>query len=523
METEVKKEIWQISQVFFIWKEERYSYNFSVLYCLMVMFKRRIFILVCSGVCLGSLASAQELRYGELLSLYFGVVGQEWTFSEQKPLLNFTNLKPSNPLYQLLQLAVANQKFPNLKLALPLQNIALESDLASLLSQNFSYQMDYLEWVPLSFEKLKTELQYLQHFLETTSYRWKNQQEDLKNKVVNEVFSLLKRKFINKEKLENLELPTYDQLSDFVEHLEEPHTKYYSPKEGKQFMDMIKGSFAGIGIYLVHKQEGYPEIVSVIENGPAEKAWLMVGDELLGVNGVSFLDYKNLDTFILDLKGKVWTKVQLQIRRKNQILIIEVIRNHIELPLLNSKKKGDLCYLRMYSFDLWAKKKFAKELQNLLPCKSFVFDLRKNPWGVVEEVVGILQSFLPYNSPILTINFPEKQELLRAQGQIFFPFENPTAVLINETTASAAEIFAGVLKHYYPDTVKLIWKKSYGKGSMQEVVEFPEHSVLKYTLAFRNIADQDFTINQKGISPDLVLEDDPNTEKDEVLAFVGLE
>lgn len=58
---------------------------------------------------------------------------------------------------------------------------------------------------------------------------------------------------------------------------------------------------------------------------------------------------------------------------------------------------------------------------------------------------------------------------------------------------------------------------------MQEVVEFPEHSVLKYTLAFRNIADQDFTINQKGISPDLVLEDDPNTEKDEVLAFVGLE
>lgn len=75
---------------------------------------------------------------------------------------------------------------------------------------------------------------------------------------------------------------------------------------------------------------------------------------------------------------------------------------------------------------------------------------------MVEEVVGILQSFLPYNSPILTINFPEKQELLRAQGQIFFPFENPTAVLINETTASAAEIFAGVLKHYYPDTVKLI-------------------------------------------------------------------
>ncbi len=58
---------------------------------------------------------------------------------------------------------------------------------------------------------------------------------------------------------------------------------------------------------------------------------------------------------------------------------------------------------------------------------------------------------------------------------------------------------------------------------MQEVVEFAEHSVLKYTLALRNLADQDFTINQKGLSPDLVLEDDSNTEKDEVLAFLGLE
>ncbi len=75
---------------------------------------------------------------------------------------------------------------------------------------------------------------------------------------------------------------------------------------------------------------------------------------------------------------------------------------------------------------------------------------------MVDEVVGILQSFLPYNSPILTINFPEKQELLRAQGQTFFPFKNPTAILIDETTASAAEIFAGVLKHYYPETIKLI-------------------------------------------------------------------
>ncbi len=90
-----------------------------------------------------------------------------------------------------------------------------------------------------------------------------------------------------------------------MEHLEDPYTKYYHPEEGKQFMDVIKGSFAGVGIYLVHQEGTYPKIVSVVENGPAKKAGLMVDDELLGVNGVSFLEYKNLDAFILDLKGEV--------------------------------------------------------------------------------------------------------------------------------------------------------------------------------------------------------------------------
>ena len=192
------------------------------------------------------------------------------------------------------------------------------------------------------------------------------------------------------------------------------------------------------------------------------------------------------------------------------------------MPLVQSKKLDGLCYLRIYSFDQGVKKKFSEELLKLVPCETFVFDVRGNPGGIVDEVVGILESFIPNEKPILTINSPEKQEIIGSKNQNFFPFQKLTVILIDEATASAAEIFAGVLKHYYPDQVKLVGQKSYGKGSVQEVVELVEHSLLKYTVALWNIADQKDSLNQKGLIPDLMFQDDPATPQDEVLEKLGI-
>jgi len=113
--------------------------------------------------------------------------------------------------------------------------------------------------------------------------------------------------------------------------------------------------------------------------------------------------------------------------------------------------------------------------------------------------------------------------MLTSKKEPIFSGDKPIAILINEQTASAAEIFAGVLKHYFPAKVSLIGEKSYGKGSVQEVVEFQEGSVLKYTIALRNIADKEESINHEGLKPDLILHDDPKTPEDEVLKRLGLE
>ena len=96
-------------------------------------------------------------------------------------------------------------------------------------------------------------------------------------------------------------------------------------------------------------------------------------------------------------------------------------------------------------------------------------------------------------------------------------------MIMDEKTASAAEIFAGVLKHYYPDKVSLVGTTSYGKGSVQEVVQFQDNSVLKYTVALRYVADQADSLNGKGLKPVLVLRDDPKTPQDEVLTALGID
>lgn len=172
-------------------------------------------------LCIGtSFAQEQTLSYEDFLKLYFGITTHEMQIPEQKPLLLYTNLKPSNPLYQLLQTAVANQKFANIKTDLPLKRPALESDLSLLLKLNYNQEMQAITGNRLTLEVLKKELQKLilkqkAEKEETTS----KISESIKQSVVKGIVQLLKTKFTEKEKLANLPDPKYDQLSDFVAQL----------------------------------------------------------------------------------------------------------------------------------------------------------------------------------------------------------------------------------------------------------------------------------------------------------------
>lgn len=489
------------------------------------MFKKGILIFLMFFLCIGtSFAQEQTLSYEEFLKLYFGITTHEMQIPEQKPLLLYTNLKPSNPLYQLLQTAVANEKFANIKTNLPLKRPALESDLSLLLKLNYNQEMQAITGNKLTLEVLKKELQKLILTQKTEKEETRSKiRESIKQAVVKGIVQLLKTKFTEKEKLTNLPDPTYDQLSDFVAQLWEKYTTYYTPGEGKILLERLQNEFAGIGVYLLQEENQNPIVAGIIENTPAEKAGIKVGDSIISVDGKAFSSFANLETFIEKLKGEKWTPVAVEVKRGDQNLHFRIRREKFQIPLVKTKKIGTACYMRISAFDLGTKKKFDEEMKKLSSCQMFTFDLRNNPWGVVDEVVGILDEFLPLNKPILSILTQDKKEILTSKKEPIFNGDQPIAILINEQTASAAEIFAGVLKHYFPAKVSLIGEKSYGKGSVQEVVQFEEGSVLKYTIALRNIADKEQSINHEGLKPDLILHDNPKTPEDEVLKRLGLE
>lgn len=483
-----------------------------------------LFVCYCSaGV---SLAQEQGMSYGELLRLYFTVVGQQVPSSSQKPLLKYSNLTPSSPLYPLLQNAVANGAFPNLSTALPLEKPALESDLALLLKYNFKKEIVFQAGKPLTFDVLK---QQLQEALQTPSLSKEEKAEPTptisdqqKQTIAKEVLSLLRKNFSQKEKIAEHDAPSYDQLPTYVDKLGEPYTKYYTPRNGKLFTDALQGGFVGIGLYLEQKGRELPVVVKLVEKSPAQKAGIKVGDVLLAADGKPYEAYHDFDAFILALQGKVGTSVSIMVKRDQSQLTYDLTREKIELPLLKSRKKGNACYLQISSFDKWIQKKFLREKEEFWSCSVLYFDLRGNPWGIVDEVVAILENFIAKDQPIISILSSEGKEVYPSKVASTAP-RAPMVMIMDEKTASAAEIFAGVLKHYYPDKVSLVGTTSYGKGSVQEVVQFQDNSVLKYTVALRYVADQADSLNGKGLKPDLILRDDPKTPQDEVLTALGID
>lgn len=482
-----------------------------------------LFSLSLFPILVGGFVHANEenlLTYWDLLYAYFSVVNPEHSDAWLSQTLKYTNLSPDQPLYPVLQSAVQADLFPNLPIALPLQKMTFESDLADLLEYTFWKKIDFIPGKLLSLERLKNELVLL--FKEQL---WDTFSDEvlsgLQSHVAQTVFSLLQEQFIFQERLGGKMTPEYNELSGFVASLGDPYSRYYSPEEWIRLMESLHSSFVGIGVVLTQTGAQYPLIAQVLLWWAAEKAWLKKGDLIKKLDGRDYFEYEDLESFITDVRGKEWTSLVLQIQRGDQTFDFPLTRAHFHLPSFWVEKKRGVCYFPIASFDIGMSDDFLEQYRQLQPCSFTVFDLRGNPGGVLDEALALLEVFIEKGKPLLQVEYLHHQDVISVKEQKLTPFTWSVAVLIDENTASAAEIFAGVLKYYYPKQVALIGTQSFGKGSVQELVQFPEASILKYTVALWKIANSDASINHVGLQPDLILQDDPNTLEDEVLSFFG--
>lgn len=321
-----------------------------------------------------------------------------------------------------------------------------------------------------------------------------------------DVFDKLKNKYVDAEKLTTEEL-VYNSIRGMLAATNDPYTVFMDPEENKEFNSDIEGTFEGIGAELGIKQ-GILTVISPLKDSPAQKAGLRTGDKILKVNDESTADM-NIDVAVSKIRGKDGTEVKLTIYRadgEETTKDIVVKREIIKVESVTFEmKKDNIAYFNVVRFGDDTAIKFG-QLIGKMPkdINGVVIDLRSNPGGYLDVAIDMAGFVLPSGNTVVIEEDKDgkkKKFYSRGKGELS---GIKTVVLINEGSASASEILAGALKDNR-ENVTLVGKKSYGKGSVQELVNLKGDTSVKITVA-RWLTPKEEQINEKGINPDVEVE-----------------
>ncbi len=289
-------------------------------------------------------------------------------------------------------------------------------------------------------------------------------------------------------------------IKGIVDALGDPYSVYLEPKTYTQLQDQIRGTFGGLGI-LVGIKDDFLTVVRTYNGTPAYKKGITSGDIItrIGDRDAKGID---LDTAVQLMRGPVGTKVNLTLihQGKEAPFKVELTREEISVPTVEGKLLPDnIGYIVISQFS----EKTPDELQRVLGdfkkqgLKGVLLDLRDNPGGELQSVVKVSGNFIP-EGPVVYIEYRGgRTEMLPSGGN---NLDLPLVVLVNEGSASAAEILAGAIKDTGSGT--LVGQKTFGKGVVQTVFELDNGAGVKLTTA-RYLTPGKHDINKKGIIPDV--------------------
>lgn len=375
-----------------------------------------------------------------------------------------------------------------------------------------------------TLDKVENTLNYLGYDINISSINSNNLKDYLTEfeTKVNEIYNQIKNQNIDvsknlaKKNLTQNQIEVYNNLNKYLKSYPayfkfvlnsycstlDPYTNYMGPKEYKVFNEGISGgNFSGIGVAMssVKDKDGEIIIIDVFEDTPAYKVGIKPGDKIVKVDGKDVKDY-SVDTVQSMIRGPKGTPVVLTIRREKELIEFKIIRDIIHIKSTKEKlinKNGiEIGYIRITSFNKDTAKEFLESYNKLNKPKKIIIDLRNNGGGLLDQAVKINSYFV--ENKRLAVYLKSKNGIERD----YYTYSNEkidadVVILVNNYTASAAEILAQSLKDLKKDTI-IVGVPSYGKNSVQTLFNLMDGGVLKLTIA------KYYTLSNRDISKDKV-------------------
>ncbi len=311
----------------------------------------------------------------------------------------------------------------------------------------------------------------------------------------------------------------YGAAKGLAESLNDPNTVFFPPADAQKFEEDIAGAFGGIGAEIGNKN-GAVVVIAPLKGSPAERAGLRPKDVIRQVDETA-LDGMAVNDAVKIIRGPIGTTVTLHIVREgwDEPKEFDIIREEIRVPVVEIEMIGpqkDLALLKVFSFNQNAAALFAQAamLATANNSRGMILDLRNNPGGYLESAVAIAGWFFERGELVVSERFRSGAErMFRASGNELLK-DVPLVVIVNGGSASASEILAGALRDNRG--VKLVGEKTFGKGSVQELLDFADGSSLKLTTA-RWFTPKGSAIEKNGLAPDYEVkftEEDATAERD---------
>lgn len=317
---------------------------------------------------------------------------------------------------------------------------------------------------------------------------------------ITEIYDLLKDRHISNISDEVL---TQGAIQGMISSLDDPHTVFFTDDEYKKYIEDIDGDFAGIGVYILKKDE-YIEIQSAIKGSPAEAAGLKAQDLLISVDGVN-LKNKSIEEVSALIRGVPGTTTNLTIERDGKPLNFTIKRAQIHIPAVVSELlPNQIGYLQINTFSSTVNNEINRELAVLKNqgMTKLIIDLRDNPGGYLNAVLNVSKQFIQ-QGPIVYVRDNAGLENVHSISN-GVDWQLPTVLLINTGSASASEILASALKEYNKAVV--VGTTTYGKGTVQHLLSLKSGGYLKLTVN-EYYSSHKNKVDGVGVTPNIEISD----------------